>query len=77
MSGSKFSLKYCVVLPIVLILTILLWALPVEFYGIAGLTVVFLLRNILPFNFEATIVGTAASLGLLTVYFAYRLSRPE
>ena len=40
MSGSKFSLKYCVVLPIVLILTILLWALPVEFYGIAGLTVV-------------------------------------
>ena len=44
---------------------------------IAGLTVVFLLRNILPFNFEATIAGTAASLGLLTVYFAYRLSRPE
>ena len=40
MSGSNFSLKYCVVLPIVLILTILLWALPVEFYGIAGLTVV-------------------------------------
>ena len=40
MSGSKFSLKYCVVLPIVLILTILLWALPVESYGIAGLTVV-------------------------------------
>jgi hypothetical protein len=44
---------------------------------IAGLATVFLLRNILPFNFEATIVGTAASLGLLTVYFAYRLSRPE
>ena len=44
---------------------------------IAGLAVVFLLRNILPFNFEATIVGTAACLGLLTVYFAYRLSRPE
>ncbi len=44
---------------------------------IAGLAAVFLLRNILPFNFEATIAGTAASLGLLTVYFAYRLSRPE
>ena len=40
MSGSKFSLKYCVVLPIVLLLTILLWALPVESFGIAGLTVV-------------------------------------
>ena len=38
---------------------------------------VFLLRNVLPGNFEATIVGTAASLGLLTVYFAFRLSRPE
>ena len=44
---------------------------------IIGLGAVFLLRNILPFSFEATIVGTAASLGLLTVYFAYRLSRPE
>ncbi len=31
----------------------------------------------MPGNFEATIVGTAASLGLLTVYFAYRLSKPE
>ena len=44
---------------------------------IAALALVFLLRNVLPGNFEATIVGTAASLGLLTVYFAYRLSKPE
>ena len=44
---------------------------------IAALGVIFLLRKVLPFNFEATIVGTAASLGLLTVYFAYRLSKPE
>ena len=44
---------------------------------IAALAAVFLLRNVLPGNFEATIVGTAASLGLLTVYFAFRLSRPE
>ena len=44
---------------------------------ILALGIVFLLRNVLPFNFEATIAGTAASLGLLTVYFAYRLSRPE
>ncbi|MBR0162731.1 MAG: hypothetical protein IJQ02_15835 [Oscillospiraceae bacterium] len=42
-----------------------------------GLGAVFLLRKVLPFNFEATIVGTAASLGLLTVYFAFRLSKPE
>ena len=44
---------------------------------IAGLATVFFLRNILPFSFEVMIAGTAASLGLLTVYFAYRLSRPE
>ena len=44
---------------------------------IAALGAVFLLRNVLPFNFEATIAGTAASLGLLTVYFAFQLSRPE
>ena len=44
---------------------------------IVALGAVFLLRNVLPFNFEATIAGTAASLGLLTVYFAFQLSRPE
>ena len=44
---------------------------------IAGLALVFLLRNTLPFSFEAAIVGTAAALGLLTVYFAFRLSKPE
>ncbi len=40
MSNSKFSVKYCVLLPIVLIVTILLWALPVSSFGIADLTVV-------------------------------------
>ena len=44
---------------------------------LAALGSVFLLRNVLPGNFEATIAGTAASLGLLTVYYAFRLSRPE
>ena len=44
---------------------------------VAALGAVFLLRNILPFNFEATIAGTAASLGLLTVFFAFQLSKPE
>ena len=42
-----------------------------------ALGTIFLLRNILPWSFEATIIGTAASLGLLTVYFAYRLSKSE
>ena len=40
MSNSNFSVKYCVLLPIVLIDTILLWALPVSTFGIAELTVV-------------------------------------
>ncbi len=40
MSNSTFSVKYCVLLPIVLIITILLWALPVTAFGIEGLTVV-------------------------------------
>ncbi|MBO7076680.1 MAG: SLC13/DASS family transporter [Bacteroidales bacterium] len=40
MSNSNFSVKYCVLLPIVLIVTILLWALPVSSFGIAELTVV-------------------------------------
>ena len=40
MSNSNFSVKYCVLLPIVLIVTILLWALPVSTFGIAELTVV-------------------------------------
>ena len=40
MSNSTFSVKYCVLLPIVLIITILLWALPVSTFGIADLTVV-------------------------------------
>ena len=44
---------------------------------VAALAAVFLLRKVLPWNFEATIAVTAASLGLLTVYFAFRLSKPE
>ena len=40
MSNSKFNVKYCVLLPIVLIITIFLLAVPTSFYGIDGLTVV-------------------------------------
>lgn len=40
MSNSKFNVKFCVLLPIVLIVTIFLWAMPVSWFGIAALTVV-------------------------------------
>lgn len=40
MANSKFNVKYCVLLPLVLIATIVLWALPLASFGIDGLTVV-------------------------------------
>ena len=40
MSDRKLNLKYCVFLPVVLAITIFLWAVPVSFYGIEALTVV-------------------------------------
>ena len=40
MAQSKINLKYCVFLPIVLLITIFLWAVPVSFFGIEALTVV-------------------------------------
>ena len=40
MSTKKLNLKYCVFLPIVLAITIFLWAVPVSFFGIEELTVV-------------------------------------
>ena len=39
MSDKKFNVKYCVLLPIVLIATIFLVAVPVSFFGIDALTV--------------------------------------
>ena len=40
MSEKRFNVKMCVLLPIVLAVTLFLWVVPVDFYGIAGLTVV-------------------------------------
>ena len=40
MSNGKLNLKYCVFLPLVLAITVFLWAIPVSFYGIEALTVV-------------------------------------
>jgi len=39
MSNNKFNVKYCVLLPIVLVVTAFLWAAPTDFFGIDGLTV--------------------------------------
>ena len=38
MSDKRFNVKYCVLLPIVLIATIFLWAVPTSFFGIDALT---------------------------------------
>ena len=35
---------------------------------------VFLLRNVLPFSFEAALVGTAASMSMLMIVFAYKMA---
>ena len=44
---------------------------------LAALAAVFLLRNVLPFRFEAAIIGTAVAMSILTIVFAFRLSRPD
>ncbi len=36
---EKINVKYCILLPIVLLITIFLWAVPTDFYGIEALTV--------------------------------------
>lgn len=41
---------------------------------IAALGSVFLLRNVLPFSFEASLVGTAASMSILMIVFAYKMA---
>ena len=41
---------------------------------IAALGSVFLLRNVLPFSFEAALVSTAASMRILMIVFAYKMA---
>ena len=41
---------------------------------LAALGIVFLLRKVLPFPYEAMMLGTAISLSLLTVLFAFRMA---
>ncbi len=40
MAEKKFNVKYCVLLPIVLLVTLVLWCVPTSFFGIDALTVV-------------------------------------
>ncbi len=37
--SKKINVKYCILLPLVLLITIFLWAVPTDFYGIEALTV--------------------------------------
>ena len=40
-----------------------------------ALLLVFLLRKVLPFSFEATMIGTAVALSAVTLVFAFRYGR--
>jgi|GEM_PF-715174 len=42
-----------------------------------GLAVVFLLRAVIPMHFTAAIVATAAAMSIFTVYFTFRIAKPE
>ena len=39
-TAEKFNVKLCILLPLVVAVTMILWLVPVDFYGIDGLTVV-------------------------------------
>lgn len=40
-----------------------------------ALAVVYFLRHVLPFSFEATIIGTAVSLSLLSVILTFKMGK--
>ena len=44
---------------------------------VAALALVFLLRKQLPFSYEAMLIGTAVSLSLLNIAFAFRMAGKE
>ena len=43
----------------------------------AALAAVFLLRNVIPMNFTAAIISTAAAMSILTVVFTFQIAKPE
>lgn len=44
---------------------------------IGALATVYFLRGRLPFSFEAALIATAIAMSMLSIVFAYRLSRPD
>lgn len=42
---------------------------------LAALGAVFLLRKVLPFSFEAALIGTAVALSVVTIVYAYRYGK--
>lgn len=44
------------------------------FVDLVALAVVFFLRRLLPFSFEATLIATAAAMSILTIVFNYSMS---
>jgi len=42
---------------------------------IISLGAVFLMRNVLPFSFEACLIAMAAIMGLGTVYFSFKIAK--
>ncbi len=41
----------------------------------AAMAAVYLLRNLLPFSWEAVLIGTAVALSLVTIVFAFRYGK--
>ena len=44
---------------------------------IAMLAIVYLLRKVLPFSYEAMLIGTAASLSIVTIILSYSIANKE
>ena len=44
---------------------------------IAVLAIVYLLRKALPFSYEAMLIGTAATLSIVTIIFSYSIANKE
>lgn len=44
------------------------------FIDLVALAVVFFLRRLLPFSFEATLIATAAAMSIITIIFNYSMS---
>ena len=46
-----------------------------SFIDLLALGLVFLLRKVLPFSFEATLIATAVGLSVMTIFLAYKAGK--